>query len=132
MYQDSLTEAFTRRYFDERVFCQSDNGTLISNEVIFIMVDLLKFKSINDEYGHDMGDWVLKNTVTVIKNCIRTDDAVVRIGGDEFLIILKNCNLSVAKRIIKSIKKEMATSVVYDKENNKSAFANFNCLYKTF
>lgn len=129
LYQDSLTEAFTRRYFDEKVFCQNGNGTLISSEVIFIMIDLLKFKSINDKYGHDMGDWVLKNTVKAIKNCIRADDAVVRIGGDEFLIILKNCDLSVAKRIISSIKKEMVVSVVYDKESNKSAIANFGIAY---
>jgi diguanylate cyclase (GGDEF)-like protein len=124
IFTDSLTQVYNRRYFDERAFCHNDRCDL-DRDVIFIMVDLNKFKSVNDNYGHDLGDWVLKETARVIKASVRTTDSVIRLGGDEFLIVLSNCQLPVAERIVETIARRLERDVVYDKEKNLYAMANF-------
>ena len=55
------------------------------------MSDLDYFKQINDKYGHAAGDWALRRTVEVCRNFLRSDDVFGRIGGEEFAILLPNC-----------------------------------------
>jgi len=124
IYCDSLTEAYNRRYFDEGVFLNNYYGHK-NNDMTFLFADLKQFKKINDTYGHDVGDWVLVNTVKTIKSCINKNDAVIRMGGDEFLIILKNYNITSTEAVLGVIKDRLKSNVVYDKENNKYAVANF-------
>ena len=124
LYKDSLTKVFNRRYFDEKIFCHNDNCELGKN-VVFIMADLKKFKLINDMYGHITGDWVLTHTASVIQSCVRACDSVIRMGGDEFLIVLNNSDFKVAERIIREIDRKMKDEVVYDKLQGKYATANF-------
>ena len=119
---------FNRRYFDERVFCYNINLEL-GEEVVFIMSDLKNFKVINDTYGHAVGDWVLIRSAQTMNSCVRNSDSVIRIGGDEFLIVLRKCNISVAERIIEQIKEKMKDEVIYDKNNGKYAVANFGMAY---
>jgi len=59
---------------------------------MILFLDLDKFKQINDTYGHDAGDELLKDTSNRIANCLRDTDLVARIGGDEFLVMLANVN----------------------------------------
>lgn len=127
VYYDSMTKAFNRRYFDERIFIDKNLGQ--DNEMSFLFVDLEQFKLINDIYGHDIGDWVLINTVKTIKSCIREYDSVIRMGGDEFLIILKSCNIRIANRIVNEIKNSLKTDVIYDKANNKFSVVNIGISY---
>ncbi len=127
VYYDSMTKAFNRRYFDERIFIDKNLGQ--DNEMSFLFVDLEQFKLINDTYGHDIGDWVLINTVKTIKSCIREYDSVIRMGGDEFLIILKSCNIRIANRIVNEIKNSLKTDVIYDKANNKFSVVNIGISY---
>ena len=56
-----------------------------------LLLDLDYFKEINDTYGHDAGDRVLIEVAGRFKNCVRTSDIVARMGGDEFLIVIVNC-----------------------------------------
>lgn len=124
IYLDSLTKVYNRRYFDERVFCHNDRCDL-EGDVVFIMIDLRKFKLVNDNYGHDVGDWVLQNTAQTIKSNVRISDSVIRLGGDEFLIVLNNCKVSDAEGIMKVIEDKLKKNVVYDKEKNLYAIASF-------
>ena len=54
------------------------------------MFDADNFKHINDTYGHAAGDEALKTYVSIIKQCVRKDDILIRLGGDEFILYLKN------------------------------------------
>ncbi len=79
---DPLTQAYNRGILNELPFRPGS---------ALVMLDLDAFKKLNDTYGHDFGDQVLKKLVVILKESIRQSDIVVRYGGDEFLIILQNC-----------------------------------------
>jgi diguanylate cyclase len=89
MRLDHLTQAFNRKSFDERAKQQQQLFTLSGNQVSMIIMDIDFFKKINDTYGHDIGDFCLKECVRMLKECFHRDnDFVARIGGEEFAIIL--------------------------------------------
>ncbi len=98
---DHLTGAFNRKYLK-----RLDIGALDA----LVFADLNDFKRINDEYGHDVGDEVLKKFVEVVKENLRQDDVIVRFGGDEFLIIMKRCPLSEAKSRMEKIREAFKNS----------------------
>jgi len=83
---DPLTHCFNRRYLDQL-------GELTRDETLgCITVDLDHFKAINDTYGHQRGDDVLVDMASFLRARVRDDDAVVRLGGDEFLLVLRSAN----------------------------------------
>ena len=84
---DRLTQIFNRMKFDEELKNQVAWASLTHNRFGLIMLDLDHFKQVNDTYGHDMGDQVLKNTVELLHNRIRKSDILARWGGEEFMII---------------------------------------------
>ena len=86
---DELTGVYNRAGYD--LIVKSVNlGT-----TAFLLVDADRFKSINDQYGHEVGDKVLKKIAGVLKQNFRTDDYVCRIGGDEFVILMVHVNEDV-------------------------------------
>lgn len=127
LYEDSLTKAYNRRYFDERLFCVQDGKV---REMVFIAADLKDFKKINDTYGHSTGDYVLAQAVRLMKKTVRAGDSIIRMGGDEFLIVLNNCNQDAAKRIIDNIRKAFKDDLVYDREKGLYATVNFGISYR--
>ncbi|QQR80193.1 MAG: GGDEF domain-containing protein [Deltaproteobacteria bacterium] len=86
---DALTGAYNKRYFEERL--QEEFSYCIRNEVplTLMMFDLDHFKNINDTYGHPAGDFVLEHISTLAKSIIRSEDILARVGGEEFIILLK-------------------------------------------
>lgn len=84
--RDQLTDAFNRRRLDTKLDTDLQNGT---NAVL--IYDFDHFKLVNDHYGHVVGDKVLSETVQLIQNIIRTEDLIIRFGGEEFVVILRNC-----------------------------------------
>lgn len=90
IYQDSLTGCYNRRYYDDNQFLSSFEHK-IPLAVGFMYCDIHHFKNINDGFGHTVGDWVLKAVAGVMKKSVRTTDAVIRLGGDEFLVVCFNC-----------------------------------------
>lgn len=79
-YTDSLTGAYCRQYFEDQ------HATLEDLDGV-VMIDVDRFKQINDTYGHPVGDIALKKVATAILSCIRSSDMLIRYGGDEFLVI---------------------------------------------
>jgi len=73
-------------------------------ETIFIVTDIDYFKKVNDEYGHSAGDKVLTYIAKTIEECIRSSDYLIRWGGEEFVIILPDCNIEKAKGIAERIR----------------------------
>lgn len=106
--RDPLTGAYNRSILD---------NIITSNSDIYVYFDIDSFKQINDNFGHSVGDEVLCRMVKAIKHNVREEDVLIRMGGDEFLLILKNANTVMVNEIIRRIKKE----TLWDKP--KIAFA---------
>lgn len=108
---DTLTETFNRRKFDEVVVLEQQ--LVLGGKLPFsvIMLDIDRFKRINDRYGHSVGDQVLKHLCNVLRDLIRQGDMLIRWGGEEFLILLPATELDeagpLAKRIRKKVKQEV-------------------------
>ncbi|MEM3609624.1 MAG: diguanylate cyclase, partial [Candidatus Anstonellales archaeon] len=115
-YHDVLTGLPNRLLFFDRVNMELNrsirNGTFIS----IMMMDLDKFKDINDRLGHSAGDEVLKEVSTRIRNIVRKVDTVARMGGDEFVIVLSDLKErrdieEIAERIIEEISRPYKISL---------------------
>jgi diguanylate cyclase (GGDEF)-like protein len=103
---DSLTGILNRR-----AFLRSAKYLLLLKErinipLVFIFADLDKFKAVNDEFGHDMGDTVLQRFSQITESRLRKNDIIARYGGDEFVMILTNTSIDNAKPVINRIKDE--------------------------
>ena len=93
---DHLTGIYNRRILDS-----------VRRYSVVVMCDIDNFKNINDTYGHDKGDEILKQVAKTLSKNIRFDDVVCRYGGDEFLIIFTGCDEKVVVNRIIEIKKEL-------------------------
>ena len=98
---DPLTGVFNRKVLNE---------LKLSSKDVIVMVDMDRFKRLNDRYGHDKGDEILKLFCRKCEENLRNEDFVVRYGGDEFLLILENCTkadaVNIAQRIKRSFEEE--------------------------
>lgn len=93
---DGLTALANRRLFEERLNHAIEHSQQHDGKVLLLYLDLDKFKPINDEWGHDTGDNVLKVVAARMKAAIRDKDTVARLGGDEFAILLPSLDHSVS------------------------------------
>jgi len=101
-FHDSLTGLYNRAYFEEELK-RLDAPRLIP--ICIVMGDLNGLKIINDAYGHEVGDILLKKIADILKSCFRKSDIVARWGGDEFVIILPKITIENTDEIIERIKK---------------------------
>jgi diguanylate cyclase (GGDEF)-like protein/PAS domain S-box-containing protein len=101
---DELTSLPNRALFQDRIARAMElSGRTVQN-VALMFLDLDHFKNINDSYGHDAGDKLLKAFAQRLSHCVRTTDTVARLGGDEFTIILENmADVSLAEAIAEKI-----------------------------
>lgn len=86
--RDTLTGLYNRRFIEESYESLCAGIIRRGSTLGILMCDIDYFKQTNDEYGHDVGDIVLKETATVIKQCVRGSDIVIRFGGEEILVLL--------------------------------------------
>jgi diguanylate cyclase (GGDEF)-like protein len=104
---DGLTGIYNHRAFKERLQVEIDRSQRYGNNITLLILDLDKFKRINDTYGHLHGDYVLKKSANIIRSSVRTVDTVARYGGEEFAVILINADkkscLNTAERICKNM-----------------------------
>jgi diguanylate cyclase (GGDEF)-like protein len=101
---DSLTELYNRRYFikhAEREFHRAKRHLRILS---LISIDIDHFKSINDSYGHPVGDKVLMSVAQCLLPCVRQEDILARMGGEEFSILLPETTLQSAKVVAERIR----------------------------
>ncbi len=115
---DSLTQVFNRRYFLERVSEELDRSKKFKYSFSFLMVDIDHFKEFNDNYGHLVGDAILREITKTIKENIRQVDFMGRYGGEELSVILTETDKAQAavacERIRKAIESRRFT--VYDED----------------
>lgn len=100
-YHDQLTDLYNRRFFEEELLRLDVNRNL---PLTIIMGDVNGLKLVNDSFGHNVGDKLLKKVAEVISDGCRSDDIVARLGGDEFAILLPKTDEHEAKEIVRRIK----------------------------
>lgn len=110
-YHDPLTHVYNRQYFYEYIAKWSRKTTKYSTMGI-ILLDLDNFKSINDTYGHLIGDIVLQSTAQTLQNTTRTSDPVVRWGGEEFIVLLELESHDALFRIAETIRSSIANTPI--------------------
>ena len=90
--RDPLTNVYNRRYFNQVIEQEIGRSKRYDHPIGFLMIDIDHFKHINDTYGHQTGDLVLKVIADLLVEQVRDTDLVVRYGGDEFLLVLIETN----------------------------------------
>lgn len=108
-YHDPLTGLPNRRLFDDRLSLAISQEKRTGGKIAVVFLDLDKFKHVNDTFGHEGGDILLKDVAKRLEACIREGDTASRLGGDEFVIILPNLRDydevgMIAERILNSCK----------------------------
>lgn len=100
---DTLTNVNNRRFFDQRIHEEIDRAQRGGENLSCLFLDIDHFKSINDNFGHQMGDQVLAELARVIRGQLRNNDVLARYGGEEFIALLSNANqqkaIEAAERI---------------------------------
>ena len=100
---DSITGLFNRGYLDSRLLEEVERAQRERTELAVLIADIDDFKSINDRFGHPMGDAVLKDVGAIIRSSVRMFDVCARFGGDEFAVLMPNSDrasaLACAERI---------------------------------
>lgn len=106
--RDALTGLYNRRWFDEQFDGLLRRSIEKKQDFSFIMIDIDRFKQVNDDYGHGVGDLVLQQTGLILSQHARTQDAAVRYGGEEMSLILPNTSLEQAINIAERLRKAIA------------------------
>lgn len=115
-FTDMLTGANNRRSFKHLAENQLHRDPNCVSSLLLFDVD--HFKAINDTYGHDAGDEVLKHIVNVTKSLLRRQDIFARFGGEEFIILLPDTPLEKAIKIAERLRIQIAEQVLYLHENH--------------
>ena len=118
---DPLTGLFNRRYIELFLCKELKRANRFKQGLSLLMIDIDNFKRVNDSYGHDTGDKVLKEIAKIIKDSIRNVDIAVRFGGEEFIVILPNTNKDKAYQVAERIRKNIeASRILYDEKKGFS------------
>ena len=122
--KDHLTGLLTRRAYDEEVKRVESNYTRNNSQYAIVFFDLDHFKKLNDTYGHDCGDVVLKTFAKILDKSTRDEDIVARYGGEEFVAII---NFNLNRELLQYLKrvKQIVTSnnFIYKKNKLKITFS---------
>ena len=109
---DPLTGAYNRRFLFERMSVATDEYAREGRLFSVAMFDLDHFKKLNDEYGHNAGDSILRHFVSVMNDAVRPSDVVARYGGEEFVLLLPGADTEAASAIAERILRSVRESVV--------------------
>jgi two-component system cell cycle response regulator len=103
-FHDALTGLLNRRYLDEGLPREIDRATRTKASLGLMLVDLDHFKKVNDTYGHEVGDWILRDIANLVKHNVRNIDIPCRYGGEELCVLLPGCSLEQATRVAEHVR----------------------------
>jgi two-component system, cell cycle response regulator len=123
---DSLTEVYNRRYLMSELSAEMDRARRANTPVSVIMTDIDNFKTVNDRYGHQMGDVVLKSFATILSGCCRPNiDWVARYGGEEFVIVLPSTSLAGADVLAERMRATVEATLIEGERYSVNITASF-------
>ncbi len=106
---DALTGLFNRRYMESHLSTLVEQAASRGKPITVLVVDIDFFKSVNDGYGHDAGDDVLREFALRIRKSIRNIDLACRYGGEEFVIVMPETDMAVATMVAERLRRRIAT-----------------------
>ena len=109
---DHLTGIHNRRYLDERIDSEAIRAHKYDMPLSMMMIDIDHFKAVNDRYGHQIGDRVLKSLCEVLIKKGRITDVVARYGGEEIVILTIQTNISDTFNVAEKLRKTVETSIM--------------------
>lgn len=120
---DPLMGIYNRRYLDRRLLEEFQRARRYELPFSVFLLDIDFFKKINDTYGHQIGDMVLKKLATVIVDSVRELDVVIRYGGEEILVILPNTRVANAVELAQRVRQKVKETMMVepDQEKNRTA-----------
>jgi len=105
---DPLTNLFNRRYMETQTATLLDNATNRGKDLSILALDVDFFKKVNDTYGHDAGDAVLKELAERFKQNVRNIDLPCRVGGEEFVIVLPDTPINIASKVAERLRRSVS------------------------
>lgn len=115
LHEDSLTGAQNRRGMDTILLREVARAKRNKNRLAVAMLDVDHFKRVNDTYGHDVGDKLLVHLSMIAKSVMRESDALIRYGGEEFLLVLSETDQQGASYVVERLRQVIGkTPLVYD------------------
>jgi len=117
---DPLTRINNRRFFDQRLNEEIARSMRANEPISCLFIDIDHFKKINDENGHQQGDFVLREVASIIREQLRNCDVIARYGGEEFSILLTNTPESIAWDVAERIRERVERHVFNLPESEKS------------
>ncbi len=111
---DPLTGAYNRRHMETCLDEAIERHRRTGASAALLLIDIDRFKEVNDRYGHAAGDGVLRTVVALVADRVRRLDRVFRIGGDEFLLLLPDAEMSAAQKVAEDLRARIAAAPVPD------------------
>ncbi|MBI3928791.1 MAG: diguanylate cyclase, partial [Armatimonadetes bacterium] len=113
---DSLTGAYNRRYLDERIREEAKRAARHQKSLACLMVDVDEFKSVNDTLGHGLGDLVLQQVASRLREGMRETDILARYGGEEFTLLLPETDADGARTVAEKLRLRIEDAVFGDED----------------
>lgn len=115
---DFLTNVSNRRHFFEVVEAMHESALRHDTPVTCAMIDIDKFKSVNDKYGHSVGDAVLREVAQLIKSSVRKSDIVARFGGEEFCMYMTGMSAEHAEPYFDKLRQKISDTIIRAEEHS--------------
>ncbi|MCJ9714199.1 GGDEF domain-containing protein, partial [Bordetella hinzii] len=106
--RDTLTHLLNRKFLHVVMSKEVAYARKTGSPLAVLMVDIDYFKNVNDEHGHDAGDFVLQQVATLISTYSRGGDYTFRLGGEEFLVVLVDANADQARHVAENLRQRLA------------------------
>jgi two-component system, cell cycle response regulator len=104
---DSLTHTFNRRYLADRLLAEVARARRANADVVVIMIDVDRFKDVNDRFGHLAGDCALRSLASGVQRALRAEDILARYGGDEFVVLAVGTTSAEAPRLADRVRRSV-------------------------
>jgi diguanylate cyclase (GGDEF)-like protein len=124
---DKLTGLANRHYFDQKLKEEVDYAVNRGSVLNILMFDMDNFKNFNDTFGHVSGDKLLVLFSDIIRQCVRKSDIPVRYGGEEFMIIIRDLDIFIAKSVGDRIRRQLEKQRIYLGQQEEKAKVTVSC-----
>jgi diguanylate cyclase (GGDEF)-like protein len=108
---DPLTRLYNRRFFDDYFERELNRSIRYNHKLALVVLDLHRFKEVNDKFGHPQGDALLQMAAATLRNSLRTSDYAFRIGGDEFALLLPQSDTEQAAALSRRLRSAYAAAI---------------------